>query len=480
MNNEDRLNRRLAEVLSQAQEALPPAPADIVARLRTRQARAQRRRVLLATAGCAFLVFTVAVLAVTVVQQGQGPPGRPGATSAEDAERVIRIWSLRSAWRDVALRTHVDEFNNSSDLRIELSLLSNGSYQQQLASVIGTPQAPDVFFNWGGGRLAELVHAGQVVDLTEAVRAHPGFEDAFLPAVLDGGRVDGRLYGLPMDGLQPSVLFYNKKVFADARLRPPRTYADLLTLVDEFKARGITPITLAGAQGWPQLMYLMYLTDRIGGPGKFADILAGKPGAWSDPAVLRAVTMCQELAERGAFGSGFHMVGYDSDTVSRQLLEGRAAMHLMGAWEYANLVKLDAGFVAQGNLGWAPFPTVAGGVGDARNVVGAPANYFSVSTASPHVDVVVDFLLETLLSKRYLDQLRGAGEVPGVRQPPARSKDDFTTFVYRLVADAPSFTLAWDQALSPTAGAVLNDNLRKLFRSQLTPEEFVATMSGLR
>lgn len=480
MNDDERLTRRLADALSQAQEALPPAPADVVARLRTRQARAQRRRVWLATAGCAVLVFTVALVAATVADRGQSPPDRSGTAATDAPDQVIRIWSLHSSWRGAALRSHINDFNDGSDLRIDLSLLPNDQYKQQLTSVIGTPHAPDVFFNWGGGALAELVHAGQVADLTEAVRAHPGFEDAFLPAVLDGGRVDGRLYGLPMDGMQPSVLFYNRKVFADARLRPPRTYAELLTLIDEFKVRGITPIALAGAQGWPQLMYLMYLTDRLGGPGKFADILGGNLDAWADPAVLRAAAMCQELAERGAFGSGFASVSYDSNAASRKLIEGRAAMHLMGAWEYGNLIDLDADFVRRGNLGWVPFPTVAGGAGDARNVVGAPANYFSIFAASPHIDVVVDFLLKMLVSDRYLDQLRDAGEVPGVKQPPTRSDDGFTTFIYRLAAEAPSFTLAWDQALSPTAGAALNDNLRKLFLSQLTPEQFVAAMSGIR
>lgn len=481
MNDEDRLTRRLAATLAQAHEALPPVPAaEVVARLRTRQARAQRRRVWLTSVGCAFVVLAIALMTATVIDGGQRRPGRSDAASAEGTDRIIRIWSLRSSWRDAALQTHIDEFNDGSDLRIELSVFTSGSYQRQLASAIGTPQAPDVFFNWGGGALAELVHAGQVADLTEAVRAHPGFEDAFLPTVLDGGRVDGRLYGLPMDGVQPAILFYNKKVFADARLRPPRTYAELLTLVDEFKARGITPIALAGAQGWTQLMYLMYLTDRIGGPGTFADILAGKPGAWSDPAVLQAARMCQELAERGAFGSDFDSVSFDSNAASRRLAEGKAAMHLMGAWEYGNLIEVDAGFVTGGDLGWVPFPAVAGGAGDARNVVGTPANYFSVLAASPHLDVVVDFLLKMLVSDRYLDQLRAAGEVPGVKQPPARSKDGYTSFVYQLAADAPAFTLAWDQALSPTAGAVLNDNLRKLFLSQLTPEQFVATMSGMR
>lgn len=476
-DDDDLITRRLAETLAEARAALPPPTGDVIARLRTRRSRARRRRTLLTTTAAAFLVLTVAVVAGVTVERGWS--GRPGSDAVEGRDQVIRIWSLRSNGRDTALREQINDFNRRSELRIELTLLTNDDYKQQLAGVLGTPHAPDVFLNWGGGGLTELVDAGQVVDLTEAVAAHPGFAEAFLPTVLAGGRVHGRQYGLPMDGMQPSVLFYNRKVFADAGLRPPRTYPELLNLVDEFKAREIIPIALAGAQGWPQLMYLMYLTDRIGGPGKFADILAGKPDAWSDPAVLQAVTLSQELAARGAFGSGFSGIGYDSDIPSQRLAAGEAAMHLMGAWEYGNLRIVDADF-ARDDLGWVPFPAVPGGAGDARNVVGAPANYFSVLTASAHVDVVVDFLLQVLLSDRYLDGLQAAGEVPGVTRPPAGSADGFTTFVYQLAAQAPSFTLAWDQALSPTAGGFLNHNLGKLFRSELTPEQFVADMAQTR
>ena len=31
---------------------------------------------------------------------------------------------------------------------------------------MGSPNPPDVFFNWGGGNLAQFVKAGNVVDLT--------------------------------------------------------------------------------------------------------------------------------------------------------------------------------------------------------------------------------------------------------------------------------------------------------------------------
>jgi hypothetical protein len=48
-------------------------------------------------------------------------------------------------------------------------------------------------------------------------------------------------------------------------------------------------------------MYLEYLTDRIGGPGVFQAIELGKPNAWSNPAVVKALSDIQQLARAGAF-----------------------------------------------------------------------------------------------------------------------------------------------------------------------------------
>src|SRR5690606_34519937 len=128
----------------------------------------------------------------------------------------------------------------------------------------------------GGGNLAEYVKADQVVDLTEALEANPEFKEAFLPSVLDVAKIDGSYYGVPMQGVLPVVLFYNKKVFEDAGVEPPATYDDLLDLVDTFKKEGVTPIVLPGAQAWTELMWLEYLVDRVGGADVFQAIAAGE------------------------------------------------------------------------------------------------------------------------------------------------------------------------------------------------------------
>lgn len=409
-----------------------------------------------------------------VLTGGCGTAG-PGASRDK-----IQVWALQDPQNEPVINAGLDRFNQASPVPAELVTYVNDAYKQKLHVSMGSPNAPDVFFNWGGGNLAEFVAANQVVDLSHALAARPDVRDAFLPSVLAVGRISNGQYGLPMNGIQPVVLFYHKGVFDRAGLKPPQTWNDLLSLVDEFKARKITPIALPGSQGWTELMYLEYLLDRIGGPDRFSAIAAGRKGAWRDPAVLRALQMCQELAERGGFGNNFASINYDNTGASKLFATGKAAMFLMGSWEYTSQLSNNPDFVKSGDLAWTTFPTVDGGEGDPSNVVGNPANYFSISASSPHVRDATTLLIETLASEEYVQDLVNSGQVPavaGVEEKLAGTPNaEFASFTYEMVAKAANFTQSWDQALSPTVGTEMLTNLQKLFLSKISPEEFVDAM----
>jgi ABC-type glycerol-3-phosphate transport system substrate-binding protein len=471
--DDDLLAQRLAATLAQAGRALPDAPADAVATARRRFLR-RRRRIRALTAAAVALVAAAAVAVPSVALRRTPPP-------AAEGDGVIRVWVLGAAARNAGLRDRIDAFNAGAGPRVEMTTFGNEAYQEVMTGP-GTPDpAPDVYENWGGADLAGAVRDGRAADLTAALDARPGARDLFLPGVLEGGQVGGRQYGLPMTGVQPIVLYYHKRLFADADLSPPTTYPELLAAVDTFKRRGVTPITLAGGTGWAPLMYLEYLTDRLAGPGVFADILARRPGAWRHPAVKQAAAMTQELVRRGAFGPDPGNVQYDDGAASDRLAEGRAAMHLMGSWEYGQHVRFTPAFAAS-ELGWVPFPTVPGGAGDPADLIGSPVNYLSVDAASPHCDEAVDFVARTVTSDEFLDGLLAAGEVPAVRDLEPRLAGhphaDFARFVHRLAAGAPSFVLAWDQALPRPVATVLHDRTRKLVQLRITPEKFVADMAA--
>jgi len=392
----------------------------------------------------------------------------------------MQVWSLQDAGLNPVVKASVDRYNKKGDTKATLATYINDAYKQKVQVAMGSPNAPDVFYNWGGGNLAQFVQAGQVEPLDDALAKKPEVRDTFLPSVLDTAKINGKQYGLPMTGTQPVIFFYNKAVFAAAGAQPPKTYDEFLGLVDTFKSKKVTPIALPGSQGWTELMYAEYFLDRIGGPEKWEAIAKSGGAAWKDPAVVKALQMCQDLAKKGAFGTNFASINYDNAGAGKLLATGKSAMFLMGTWEYPTQLTNNPAF-AKKDLGWFQFPSIAGGKGEPGNLVGNPSNYFSVNAASKNKDAAIDYLTSTVASDAYIDDLIKSGAVPATKgaetKLAGKPNAEFNTDVFKMVSTAPSFAQSWDQAIAPDIAKRLLDNLQKLFLQKITPQAFVDDMA---
>ncbi|WP_431929795.1 extracellular solute-binding protein [Amycolatopsis tucumanensis] len=420
-----------------------------------------KRRTAVIAAGLA------AVLSLTTACGSSGPSGGGGATA----------WALTGG-DEQTFRT---SFESSG---VDAQYFGNDAYKQKIRTAIGANEAPTLVFSWSGGLLKSWVDSGKIMDLSAEAANDPAFVNRFLPSVARTGVLDGKTYAVPNNGMQPVVLFYNKELFDQIGAQPPKTWDDMMALVPRFNQAGIAPFSLGGQSKWPQLMWEEYLIDRIGGPEVFNNIVAGKPGAWSDPAIIRANTMIQQLVDAGGFVRGFNSIATDSNADTALLFTGKAAMYLMGSWAFPTIKQADPEFISSGKLGWTTFPTVSGGKGDPANIVGNPANYWSVSaTASEEQkQSALRYLREDLMNDSYVDSLLAGGSVPpltGIEDKLAKTEDpQYLSYVYEMASKAPNFQLSWDQALSPGQADALLTNLEQLFLKQITPEQFSANMNA--
>src|SRR5699024_12254414 len=130
--------------------------------------------------------------------------------------------------------------------------------------------------------------------------------------------------------------------------------------------------------------------------------------AWSDPAITSALESIVELIDAGAFGSGFGSVEADAGADAALVHTGQAAMLLQGSWVYGTFKQDAPEFVADGNLGFLNFPAVDGGTGDPANVVGNPADYWSVSAAAGEElhELAIQYLNEYDLHEEMVDHFQ--------------------------------------------------------------------------
>ena len=303
--------------------------------------------------------------------------------AANAADTTIPVWDLQTTAGAVkVIRDAADRFEAANPgYKVEDTHILNDAYKTKIKIAFGANEPPCVFSSWGGGPFREYIAADQVVDLTPYLDKDPAFKERFAPASFGAVTVDGKIYGLPAENTAIAVVFYNKDMFAKLNLTPPKTWDELLNVIDVLKKNDIAPFALANKNKWTGSMYYGYLVDRIGGPDAFAKAAQRKDGgSFADPVFVEAGKRLQELVNLGAFQKGYNGLDYDVGGSRRLLYTEKAAMELMGTWEASTIGNENPDFAKK--LGFFQFPSVPDGKGDPNALLGTLGdNYISVSKA---------------------------------------------------------------------------------------------------
>ncbi|MEU9554354.1 extracellular solute-binding protein [Streptomyces fumanus] len=409
---------------------------------------------------------------------GSSGPGKSGGAAT--------YWYLNGQPQEGVRAGAVDAYNKAHpDGQINDTTFQNDAYKTKIKTAIGAGQAPTIIWGWGGGTLRTYAQAGQVEDLTSWFDEHSEVKKSLFPSSFGAATVDGKIYAMPCETVQPIILYYNKKVFDRVGVEPPKSWDDIMALVPRFNAKGIAPFALGGQSRWTNMMWLEFLFDRIGGPELFQAVIEGEKNAWSHPDALTALAKVQDLVKADGFIKGFSSITADSNADQALLYTGKAAMMLHGAWSYG-IQQADGGdFVPSGGLGYMNFPPVEGGKGDPSDTVGNPAQYLSISSkaSAEQKKIAKDFFATGVLQDQEVKKWIDNGSVPiklGTEKLLAASKSaDFLQFTYDVASKAKVFGQSWDQALSPTAAETLLDNIVKLFQLSISPQQFAANLNAV-
>lgn len=414
---------------------------------------------------------------------GSSPAASGSSGSSPTASLTMWVDTTGPSPANTALQNLAASFDKAHPGdNINVQLIPDAQIKTKLQTAMGAGNEPQMFWTWGGGPLQSFVQAGKVTALGTTSSAP--YLQQFLPSTLGAVTINGQVYGAPVEGTQPVYFFYNKKVFNQYHLTFPTTFSGLLSDVATLKSHGIIPISLGEADQWPGLMYIEYLADRIGGPSVAKALQSGTAGAWSNPAITKALADIQALVKAGAFGSAYNSTHFNGQS-DALVYSGRAAMQLMGDWDISSIEGSDPSFVSGGNLGMAPFPSVAGGTGNPADLAGNTASYEAISSnVTPAQKAVAEQFISTeLTSTSYTQAEVQAGEVPAVSGASSMftgSTASFDTTIYSSVQKAPNFQYSWDQALPPAEATPMLSNLQQIFNLKETPAQFVAAMNAVK
>jgi alpha-glucoside transport system substrate-binding protein len=170
-----------------------------------------------------------------------------------------------------------------------------------LGSKIAGGQPPDVAMLPQPGAIKQAVQRKWAKPLgPEAVKE---LQKNYSQGWQDIGKVDGKQYGAYYKAANKSLIWYNAKVFANAGAKEPKTWKDLLTTSQAVYDSGVTPFSVAGADGWPLTDWFENVYLSQAGPQKY-DELAQHKIKWTDPSVKQALTTLAQIWGRKDYLAG--------------------------------------------------------------------------------------------------------------------------------------------------------------------------------
>ena len=404
-------------------------------------------------------------------------PAEASSAPADSGEPVtIEWWHIqnndpgKSDWQAMA-DAYTAEHPN---VTINITVAENEAFKAALQTNLQAGDVPDLFQSWGGGGLRDQVAAGLVQDITAQTSSWIG-DLGQAPVGLY--QVDGKQYGVPFDAGIVGF-WYNKDLFAQAGLdKPADTWDGLLDQIKTLKDAGITPIAVGAGDKWPAHFWYSYLMVRLGGADAMNQIAATND--FNVPNVIDAGKKVADLVALDPFQAGFLGAGWDApDGESGTMASGGAAMDLMGQWA-PGAFRNQAGVQTQAEmpfeLGWAPFPSVAGGSGAGTDVFGG-GNGFAVGKDAP--PEAVDFLHFITNEQNQETWAKDSGLPVNTAAADAVADPNMQAVLAGL--DSATFMqLFLDQFFSAEVGSAINDQTALLFAGATTPEDAAAAITAV-
>jgi raffinose/stachyose/melibiose transport system substrate-binding protein len=286
------------------------------------------------------------------------------------------------------------------NVTIKIQTIQNEDLDGKLQTALNSGDAPDIFLQRGGGKMAAMVKAGQLLDITGSIT------DATKQVISAGSfkaqTYDGKIYAMPM-GVLPGGFFYSKDLFSKAGItQTPTTLAELQTALDKLKAAGIQPIALGGKDAWPAAFYYYFFALRECSSNTVTE--AGKTLSFDDPCWLKAGQDVQSFAAAKPFNNGFLTTSAQQGAGSSAglLANHKAAMELMGAWDPGVIASLTPNQKPLPDLDWFPFPSIEGGSGEPGAMLGGVDGY-SCSAKAPKAECTafLNYIARTPVQEAY-------------------------------------------------------------------------------
>ena len=414
-----------------------------------------------------FVVGAAALAAGTLMLSACG-----SSSGKSSNDQSLTLWENSTTgdgvqyWKDTAAA-----FEKATGVKVKVVAIQNEEMDGKLQTALNSGDAPDVFMARGGGKLAAVVKANQVMKL-DGKLAQSTLDD--MAGAMSAFQINGATYGVPTAVL-PEGLFYSKDLFDKAGITTlPATMDDLNADVTKLKATGVAPIAVGAKDAWPAAHW--YYNFALRECSQDVMNKAATDLTFNDDCWLRAGKDLETFAATKPFNDGFLTTAAQQGAGSSAglLANHKAAMELMGAWEPGVVASLTPDTKPLPDLAWAPFPEISGGQGTPGAMMGGADGYACWVNAPDSCVKFLDFIATKDSQLKYAKAFQ---TIPASSQAQSAVTDPALTNLLTAYKKAPYVMLWLDTMYGQNVGNALNVAVVNLLAGKGTPEDIVKAVN---
>lgn len=397
-----------------------------------------------------------------------------GGTSA-DGDVTLTFWHNSTTGPGKAFweKTAADFTKENPKVKIKIQAIQNEDMDGKLQTALNSGDGPDIFMARGGGKLADVVAAGQAMDITDSI--DDATKSAVSEGVLNSFAVDGKIYGMPTAVL-PGGLFYSKDQFAKAGITTtPTTIPELETATEALKKSGTQAIALGGKDAWPAAHWYYFFALRECSQDTMNK--AAESRSFDDKCWLKAGQDLQSFADTKPFNDGFLTTTAQQGAGSSAglLANHKAAMELMGAWDPGVIASLTPDQKPLADLSWFPFPAIDGGKGKADAMMGG-VDGFTCAAKAPKKECTA--FLNFFMQKKYQEAYATAFQtLPASKDAQDVVTDPALKSILEAYNKAPYVSVWLDTLYGQSVGNALNAGVVDMLAGKGSPEAIVKAVN---
>ncbi|WP_119730737.1 ABC transporter substrate-binding protein [Thermomonospora amylolytica] len=394
-----------------------------------------------------------------------------GGSDGGSDPNVLRLWHYEGpdSAMGVAWNQAIKEFERTHPgVKVKFEEKGFEQIQKTAPMVLNSKDAPDLMeYNKGNATAGLLSRQGLLTDLTPEVTKR-GW-DKLVPAGVQvtakydaKGTMGGdKWFGVPNYAEYVQV-YYNKDLFEKHGVKVPATFAELVSAMDQFVAKGVTPLTNAGAEYMAQqFVYQLALTRADRAWVDSYQRYTAKVN-FKDPAWTYGATTFADWVKKGYIAKT--SVGAKAEDAGVAFMQGKYPMMFSGSWWFGRVA-------AEAEFEWDTFVWP-----DSKMTLGSGGNLWVVPQGSKNKQLAYDFI-DITMKKQIQNALGNAGGIPVAADSGAitnpQAKKLIANFNQLAGSDGLAYYPDW-----PVAGFYDTwvSEVQKLMNGSATPDEVLGNL----